>query len=194
MKRRQREKFREQREIMREALADPALERERQRRRWATRPESARYFLAGGLVILVLAGAVTALVRLIIGAPLNEIVFITAMAVAVAAVGRQWFGSVHITRYVARVRREHGLPARPVSAATFLIGTLIILTLATLVLAAVILGGPADDRGDLVRALLIAIGPAILATLLLYVLGIGNKRYAEHPDVRRQILEEDGLA
>ena len=192
IKRRQREKFQEQRKVMRTALADPALERERQRRRWATRPEHIRYFLSGGLVILLVAGALTALVRLVIRAPLNEVVFVTALAVVVIAVGRQWFGSVHITRYVARLRREHGLPFRPVGAGTFLLGTLVILALATLVWAAVILGGPADDRGDFSRAVAIGIGPAILTTLLLYVLGIGNRRYAEQPDVRQQILDDEG--
>ncbi len=194
MNRRQREKFREQRSILREAMADPSVERERHRRRWATRPEDVRYFLAGGMVIALIAGAITAVVRLVIGAPLDDVVFITALAVAVVGVGRQWFGSVHIARYVARLRQEHGLPARPVRGATILLGTVIILSLTTLLWAAVILGGPAGDREDLLRAIAIGIGPAILTTLVLFVLGIGNRRYAEHPDVRRSILEEDMAA
>lgn len=190
MPRRRRKPQKERRPLM--PPPDPVAEAARERRRWETRPEDWRYFVRGGAGLLLLVGAVVAIVRLIFQAPLDEVVMVTSLAVTVFGVGRQWFGTVHIARYVDRLRFEHGLPSHPVSRRTVLTGTVAITALALLVWTAVLLGGPASDAGALGRAAALGLPLALATTGLLYLLGRGNRAFIERPEFTERILADGG--
>lgn len=162
----------------------------RQRRPWDILPGDWRYFLRGGIAILLVIAVITTVVRLIIGRPLDEMVLLVSLLVTVVLVGTQWFGTVHVTRAISQLARELPIAPRPLSALTVLTGTLVIFGLALIGITGLLIH---DDARTLAPAIAIAVLPALVATGIIALLGRRTLAILKRPEVRQMLVVDQGV-
>ena len=162
----------------------------RERRPWDISPANWRYFLGGGIAFFLVAVAVTAVVLLVIGRPLDERVMFIALLVAGALVGTQWFGAVRARRVINDIARRHDVPGRPLPGATVPTGTMVIGAAMWLAMTGLIAGDRGADRAG--AALAEAIVPAALVVLLLFLLGRRTSVYVDEAAVLAALRRRGG--
>ena len=162
----------------------------RQRRPWDISPGDWRYFLRGGIVILLLVALVTVIVRLILGRPLDEMVLLVSLLVTVVLVGTQWFGTVHVTRAISRLAGELPIAPRPLPPLVILAGTAVVFALALVGITGLLVY---DDDRSLALGVVIAILPALVATGIIALLGRRTLAILKRPEVRQMLVVDQAV-
>lgn len=163
----------------------------RQRRPWDISPGDWRYFLRGGIAILLIVAVITTVVRLILGRPLDEMVLLVSLLVTVVLVGTQWFGTVHVTRAISRLAGELPISPRPLPALVILTGTLVIFGLALIGITGLL---AYDDTRSLAKSVAIAALPAMVATGIIALLGRRTLSILTRPEVRQMLVVDQATA
>jgi hypothetical protein len=165
----------------------------RQRRPWDIAPGDWRYFLRGGIAILLVAAVVTAVARWVIGRPLNEMVFIVALLVTTVLVGIQWFGTVHVTRAINRMSLTMPVARRRLSPFTIVTGTVIVALLLLVCLTGLVVSGDGPDAAALVRGGAVALLPALIGTGLLALFGRRTLAILKRPEVVQMLVADKAV-
>ena len=163
----------------------------RQRRPWDISPADWRYFLRGGIAILLVVALITTIVRLILGRPLDEMVFLVALLVTVVLVGTQWFGTVHVTRAISRLAGELPISPRPLPALVILTGTVVVFALALIGITGVLIY---DDARSMAEGVAIAALPALVATGIIALLGRRTLSILQRPEVRQMLVVDQAVS
>ncbi len=166
----------------------------RQRRPWDISPGDWRYFLRGGIAILLVVAVITTVVRLIVGRPLDEMVFLVALLVTIVLVGTQWFGTVHVTRAISRLAREMPIAPRPLRPIVVLTGTVVVFALALIGITGLIVYGDDLDGAALARGVAIAAVPALVATGIIALLGRRTLAILKRPEVRQMLVVDQAVS
>ena len=165
----------------------------RQRRPWDIAPGDWRYFLRGGIAILLVVAVITTVVRLILGRPLDQMVFLVALLVTVVLVGTQWFGTVHVTRGISRLAQELPIAPRPLRPTVVLTGTVVIFAMALIGITGLIVSGDGLDGAALARGVGIAAGPALVTTGIIALLGRRTLAILKRPEVRQMLVIDQAV-
>ena len=165
-----------------------------QRRPWDVAPGDWRYFLRGGIAILLVVAAVTAIVRWVIGRPLDGMVIVVALLVTTVLVGIQWFGTVHVTRAINRLSATQPVPRRPLPAIVIVVGTVVVAVLLLVCITGLLVAGDAPDAGTLLRNGAIALLPALAGTGLLALFGRRTLAILNRPEVIRMLVVDRAVA
>lgn len=166
----------------------------RQRRPWDIAPSDWRYFVRGGIGILLIVSAITVVVRLIFGQPVDGTVLIVALLITTVLVGSQWFGTIHVTRAIDRLADRMPIAHRSVPRRTLVVGTIAVFVALLVGITAALTASHAFGATTLPRGVAVAVLPALAGTGLLALLGRRTLAILKRPEVVQMLVIDSARA
>ena len=166
----------------------------RQRRPWDIAPSDWRYFVRGGIGILLIVAAITVVIRLIFGQPLDDRVLYIALLITTVLVGSQWFGTIHVTRAIDRLADRMPVAHRSVAPRTIMVGTVAVFLALLAGVTGVLTASHAFGATSLPRGVAVSALPALAGTGLLALLGLRTLAILKRPEVIQMLIVDSARA